>query len=648
MKLELKRLTLENFKGIKQETLLFEKETWIYGANGKGKTSIFDAFVWCLFGKDHLGRSDYKLKPYDKDGKVIPRQDVLVEALIEVDGQPKTLKRIYQEEWVKPRTKEEEVLKGHTTKYFLDDITVKKSEYDAYVRSICDEIVFRSITYPAYFPSLSKDDQRAVLFSFINLTDEEVAGDNKDFKNLLEEVTGISFETFRKDIAARKSRIRQELSGLPDRIKGLEEGMPQMPDVEAISKQVEEKQAEIDTIDKALNDAATNMEKQNKERLTIQSEIHKLEQEQQNLQFEHQSKINADINKKKEAIRELESKKETADRKEKERLAKIEKLTGEKEEKNSLLESLREEWRRLNALTLEFPEGAFSCPTCERLLEVADIEEKQRQLTENFNKDKAKKIEENKAEGMSVSTRLKEIDLALQDISEPIQSELFTGSRSNVIENEIKVLEKNLDKYKITPKFIELEDKKNKKALQLKKTPPIADNTELIERKQLLVGEVDALKVKISHKQVVKNTQKRIGDHQAQIKTLNQELADLEKKEFTLKEFEFTKNTEYENRINEMFRFVKFRLFHTQVDGQVVPDFECMVDGVPYSTLNNAMQVAAGLDIIHTLSQKRGVYAPIWIDNRESITEIPDMDTQIINMVVDKTAKQLSFEYGSN
>jgi len=60
-----------------------------------------------------------------------------------------------------------------------------------------------------------------------------------------------------------------------------------------------------------------------------------------------------------------------------------------------------------------------------------------------------------------------------------------------------------------------------------------------------------------------------------------------------------------------------------------------MVDGVPFSTLNNAMQIAAGLDIIHAISNKHGVSAPIWIDNRESVTEIPKMETQIINLVVD-------------
>ena len=46
----------------------------------------FDSFVWCLFGKDHLGRSDYELKTHDNSGNTIPRLDCEVEIVINVDG----------------------------------------------------------------------------------------------------------------------------------------------------------------------------------------------------------------------------------------------------------------------------------------------------------------------------------------------------------------------------------------------------------------------------------------------------------------------------------------------------------------------------------------------------------------------------------
>ena len=110
------------------------------------------------------------------------------------------------------------------------------------------------------------------------------------------------------------------------------------------------------------------------------------------------------------------------------------------------------------------------------------------------------------------------------------------------------------------------------------------------------------------------------------------------------KSFEYAKNEAYQSRINEMFSLVKFNLFRQQVDGQIVPTCECHVNGVPYSTQNNAMQVAMGLDIINTISKHEGFSAPIILDNRESVTSIPSIEAQVINLVVDPTATTLKIK----
>ena len=641
MQLELKQLTLSNFKGIKYKKIDFNHETWIYGANGSGKTSLFDSFVWCLFGKDHLGRLNYELKPYDANGITIPRADVSVEAVILVDGEQKVLRRVYQEDWVKPRTEVVEVLKGHNTIYYINDIVVKKSEYDAFVSGLCDEVVFKSITNPAYFPNLEKDKQQALLFSFVQLTDDEIAGDNEDYKSLLKELTGVNHETFKKDISNKKTRIRTELNGLPERIKGLHEGMPEIPNEAEITAELESKQSQVDEIETKLNDVAQNMNLQNQQRMEIQSEINKAALRCQEIQQEHTSSIILEINKKQQTIREIESNINESTRKQKERELKVSQLNAEKENKQALLETLRSQWKEINTEEIEFPEGAFTCPSCKRLLEVSDIETKQKELTENFNKDKAEKLLKNKNTGLGVAQRLKDIDVELAALAEPEKTEMFAGTRIKALQSEISELEQKKNHFTSNKEYIELQVKINGCRMNLESIPNVADNTELIAKKKELVSEIDKLKAKLTVKDIVANTKNLIADHERRMQALNQEFADLEKKEYLLKQFEFAKNTEYEKRINQLFRFVKFRLFHTQVDGQVVPDFECMVDGVPYSTLNNAMQICAGLDIINTISEKREVWAPIWLDNRESVTKIPEMKTQIINLVVEPSQGDL-------
>ena len=67
MDIRINRLTLQNFKGIKALEISADGENLkIYGDNATGKTTVFDAFTWLLFGKDSLGRSDFGIKTQDE------------------------------------------------------------------------------------------------------------------------------------------------------------------------------------------------------------------------------------------------------------------------------------------------------------------------------------------------------------------------------------------------------------------------------------------------------------------------------------------------------------------------------------------------------------------------------------------------------
>ena len=52
MKITIKSIHIENFKGIKMLDVNFSVKTKISGQNAVGKTTIFDAFTWLLFNKN--------------------------------------------------------------------------------------------------------------------------------------------------------------------------------------------------------------------------------------------------------------------------------------------------------------------------------------------------------------------------------------------------------------------------------------------------------------------------------------------------------------------------------------------------------------------------------------------------------------------
>ena len=69
MKMLVKGIALQNFKGCSGATFsLGGNNVTVSGANGSGKTTIFDAFTWLLFGKDSLDNAKFEIRPLDKDG----------------------------------------------------------------------------------------------------------------------------------------------------------------------------------------------------------------------------------------------------------------------------------------------------------------------------------------------------------------------------------------------------------------------------------------------------------------------------------------------------------------------------------------------------------------------------------------------------
>ena len=124
---------------------------------------------------------------------------------------------------------------------------------------------------------------------------------------------------------------------------------------------------------------------------------------------------------------------------------------------------------------------------------------------------------------------------------------------------------------------------------------------------------------------------------------ISMKIQELEGEQYALEEFTKTKVELLENAINSKFEIVKFRLFDTQINGGLIECCDTLVNGVPYSDVNNAHKILAGLDIINTLIKFYNTSAPIFIDNRESINEIYPINTQIISLIV-TTDSQLRIE----
>ena len=85
-----------------------------------------------------------------------------------------------------------------------------------------------------------------------------------------------------------------------------------------------------------------------------------------------------------------------------------------------------------------------------------------------------------------------------------------------------------------------------------------------------------------------------------------------------------------------MFQLVSFSFVSEQLNGNEKITCVCTVNGTPYPDVNNAGKINAGLDIINAICKSKGIVAPIFIDNRESVNDLLPTLSQVINLSVSK------------
>lgn len=645
------RMDFLNFKGIRDLTVDFDSDlTSISADNGLGKTSIFDGFTWVLFGKDSKDRKNFGIKTYDETGKAIPKIPHEVTVTLLVNGEEVTLCRRYNEKWTKKRGSAEEVFGGHEEERLYNGVPCSVKEYNDKIAAICTEEVFKFITNPLYFTKQKADVQRQMLIQMAGgVSDTEIAQGNPDFENLLAKLTGKNLEEYKREIQAKKRRIKNELDMIPSRIDERKRDMPEAEDWDAIESELASKNAQLANIEQQLLDASKAAKEANKRRAELirkQGDIYAAKSE---LKFKIKEELLADYRRQQSARAELISKINGEERA-------IAALQSEIQEYDRQLASLSEtrnsllaEWKSINAEQLTFNEDEFICPTCKRRFEVDEIESRQQELSETFSRNKAKRLELNKQKGLEVKAKREAIEKAKAQAEVNIASKrawIDTQKSSSLYLNEL-VEPETESVIAADKRYIDLCNQETELKNQIENetaTDTGSDTSELVEGKGTLQSAIDELKKMLSKKDIIKRNNERIAELETMMRKQSQEVAELEGIEFTIASFSKARIEAVERKINGMFHIVRFKMFDTQINGGEVETCEATVNGVPFSDLNDAGRINAGLDIINAICGSNGVYAPIFIDNAESVNELLPTQSQKIRLVV-STDKELVIEY---
>ena len=79
MKIELKKIILENYKCFPHKEVDFFHRTQISGRNRSGKSTLNNAFLEVLTGKELDGSQPDGVRPHDENGVEVPKIDVIRE-----------------------------------------------------------------------------------------------------------------------------------------------------------------------------------------------------------------------------------------------------------------------------------------------------------------------------------------------------------------------------------------------------------------------------------------------------------------------------------------------------------------------------------------------------------------------------------------
>ena len=644
-KIILKSLALVNFKGVRDFSIAFNDGiTTVCGDNGTGKTTLYDAYLWLLFGKDSTGRSDgangFNVKTTGEDGKPIYRLEHSVTAVLEVDEKEIKLQRSLVEKWQKVNGTTEEVMKDET-QYFINDVrTGTKKEYQAEISEIIPEDVFRMITNPYYFTSLGAETQKDMLLEMVgNIDDEEVAATDPDFLALLDQINGTSLAKWAREIAAKKRACNDALATIPASIETAQKLMPESENWTVLEKQLKEVQDRVKEIDAQIADKSALNDEAYKRKMALMKQQAdkriKLQDRENTIRME----VNAAHNKALSDIQQMENElsinQKNLDSYRNDKMN----VDGKIDELNGKLVEMREQFKTVAKEQFPEPSGdVLVCPTCGEPYKGENLENAIAKLRGNFEQSKSKRQKDIQTKGKQYKA---EYDRAVEQqtkltclIAKLEDDALEIKGNITIKKNNIPVAGNDDEAIANDKECIGLRNDIAEIANQLQVEVPQADVSELQSEKADSNAAIADINKRLGKRAMIERVNKEIADLEEKRIANNQAKADLEKWEDVYLRFQKAKDEVLMQRINGLFNVVSFSFVKEQKNGGEKVTCYCMVNGVPYADVNACGKVNAGLDIINAICATKGISAPIFIDNRESFNQIIPTISQIVNLKV--------------
>ena len=656
MHLQATKLKLVNFCGVNLE-VEFSKRTHIAGPNASRKSTIANAISYIFTNRNVAGQTEgsgFDIKDtINTDNNRLPHVCTL--EFEKKDGSLLTLEKQVIQVYERKKASETETIKGTTTKYFIDGDPKSKSDYDDYLKAIIPESLLRILMDPMAFPALHWEKQRAILEQMAGkITNEKVLdameADGKDttaLKELFASGKSTKDRLDRVDLEIKtnkeeKAKIRPAIEENVSFINSLG-----VINETAANKEITRLNGEISKIDEALTNKQNAINLVSETTRKKNKQLNDLKQTADDIERVHKIAFNKDKSEFDTSISNIDNK--------------IVSLVSQKQSKTQLLETLNKnnaeylntandlktQWGVEEAKDFpEFDKENFLCSECGKKHDPDKIHETEELLKTNFLNKKKKTLEDLKAKFEKLKVDKKANDDLITTVTTAITD----------LETQLKAVEKEKAdlKVKIDAKeeVVSVEDRlkadvdhiatlESIKALEAELSKPkdqdedSQNNLVLKTNRDEFTRLIDAQKEILNNAKSIKNRTDRNTELAEKEKNLAQIIANFEKEKILIKDFILFRMNLVEGSVRTHFEYVNFKMFSTNITTQEDVEYcEIWKDGKPYTALNTANKVNAGLDVINTLSKHYGVYLPIVVDNAESVNNFIPVESQLITLSV--------------
>ena len=671
-KVLIKSISAQNYRcfhGEKEFHAEFGKTTRISGKNGSGKSTVMNAFMETLTGKNADGTQPDNVRPII-DGQEVEGVDVERTIVLDIDGKETEIKKVTKQKRERVDGVMQYVPGSNVNSYTVDGISFNQKKLDEFIsENICPpETLLACCNSDAFLSLKSTTDMRAFLEKMAGFDlNEYIKSLGAEFAEIEEITKGHPIEQVQKTLNKqltdqKKATTKAETEWKYEKAKAADSGEDDVTRLTEQKVSYENQIAILDEQEKSLDDVMAAHDQKSKDILDLKFE-----------QSDIVRKANEGIVQKRKAldneIFSLEQDKKSAENDLRMAEMDLKHANMGIERHTAEVKKAQEDWKtysereypeeNLGRIKAEqFDESSLVCPTCGQDLP-AEQEDK---IRAEFDRKKAKRI----ADEEGVKTAFYEAkDKKLTEITESGNKAVadLKEAKKAKEEAERKILE---IKKKIFNLVLEIEDKKDELS-KLPESVDLSDNEEYqkitaeIEQAETALHEMEngsEQRREITDKRngfirecakidaEINNIQRKKQAHDEAVEQLyqafresSQKEADIQKRKDILKNFSIKKNERIASMINPVFSEFQFEFLEFTQDGNPVETCRMVSSGIEYRDMNHSKKILVRADLLRGFQELSGLNLFVFIDDTESVNDenLPEMDRQMILLKVTDT-----------